>query len=132
MSLDNRAWSPRGFSAIGYARDRDPRVIPIPPHADTTPEERRALTKDLVAALNSYGDPHLTDTQRKVLDIVRGFLARHGRAPSLREGAALAGIAHGTFSDRLNDLEQMHLIALPGKGTRRPAGAIELTEGQPR
>lgn len=62
---------------------------------------------------------HLTDTQRRLLDYLRGHIARHGYPPSQMEIAQ-------AFGFRQNRSARYHLEAL------RDAGLIELAAGRAR
>ena len=62
---------------------------------------------------------HLTDTQRRLLDYLRGHIARHGYPPSQMEIAR-------AFGFRQNRSARYHLDAL------RDAGLVELADGRAR
>jgi repressor LexA len=77
-----------------------------------------------------------TDRERQVLDFVRAYVARHGRAPKLKEIAAHLGIrSRGVVHRYLRALEGEGLIAIEpevARGVRlrgrreRPSGTLPL------
>ncbi|MCP4693164.1 MAG: transcriptional repressor LexA [Desulfobacterales bacterium] len=60
----------------------------------------------------------LTEKQREYLEYLKGWIAREGRAPSLRQAAGDLGVSHAAVAQSLRALEEKGFIKREGRYSR--------------
>jgi hypothetical protein len=125
MPVDARTWKTEGLHVVGEATDGRRSVkyslSLIGAGDDPAPAARRALTEEIVAALNAHGGPHLTRAQRMVYEAAVDHQTLNGWPAAPADLKIATGYTLQWIDEVLDQLAEL------GVGSRPPKVEVRRT-----